>query len=314
MNIQKHISLACLCLVAMAQSAAAQDYELYAVKPSDTLESLRMQQKVTLETFFRLNPSLRSAPFPAAGTIIFLPVPKVEPKIRPTLSSRSSTVREANADRKSVSPEVHSTKEPSHETELSAQDVDALYESLVTPIHGRGREMALDDAPLMPSHQNTMMTSDGTVISVPQARRRPKPVAVETSPSRHSLSSRRGLRARDILKESLKFMGVPYVWGGTTPSGFDCSGYVQYVFARQGVALPRTADLQFEVGKVIKHGEEQPGDLVFFETYCPGPSHIGIYLGRHQFVHASSAAAQIRISDLREEHFQRCYLGAKRVW
>lgn len=316
--MKKHIrmGLACLAVLAVSQTVAAQDYELYAVKPSDTLEGLRMQQKVSLDTFFRLNPTLRHSPFPAPGTIIFLPVAKVEPKPRATVASRASRNRDGSAEEAGAkeASESRPSRESGSESELSSSDIDALYETVVTPIHGRGRELDLDNAPVLPSHQNTMMTSDGTVISVPQARRRPKPVAVEPSSSRHSLSSRRGMRARDILKESLKFMGVPYVWGGTTPSGFDCSGYVQYVFARQGVALPRTADLQFEVGKVVKRGEEQPGDLVFFETYCPGPSHIGIFLGRHQFVHASSAAAQITISDLREAHFQRCYLGAKRVW
>jgi cell wall-associated NlpC family hydrolase len=94
----------------------------------------------------------------------------------------------------------------------------------------------------------------------------------------------------------------------------DCSGFVQKVFTDHGIRMPRTADLQFEVGQVVPRGSEQPGDLVFFETYCPGASHVGVYLGRSQFVHASSGAGYITIGTLRDEYFSRCYLGARRNW
>ena len=72
--------------------------------------------------------------------------------------------------------------------------------------------------------------------------------------------------ARRIITGAMQFMGVPYVFGGTTPYGFDCSGYVQYVFAMAGISLPRTADVQYEVGTPISTAELIPGDLVFFQT------------------------------------------------
>ncbi len=76
--------------------------------------------------------------------------------------------------------------------------------------------------------------------------------------------------------------------------------------------LPRTADIQFEVGKKVPAGGERPGDLVFFETYAPGASHVGIYAGRRYFIHASSGAKQVTIGSLEDPYFKARYLGARR--
>ena len=82
--------------------------------------------------------------------------------------------------------------------------------------------------------------------------------------------------AMSLTRSAMRFIGTPYVFGGTTPSGFDCSGYVQYVFAMFGIHLPRTADVQYYAGHRTVGGI-RVGDLVFFQTYEPGPSHVGIY-------------------------------------
>ena len=93
--------------------------------------------------------------------------------------------------------------------------------------------------------------------------------------------------SRTVVSDAMNYMGVPYVFGGNTPSsGFDCSGYVRYVFANAGIYLPRTADVQYNCGYAVSTSELAPGDLVFFETYCPGPSHVGIYVGDGNFIHA----------------------------
>ena len=94
---------------------------------------------------------------------------------------------------------------------------------------------------------------------------------------------------RRIVASSMQYLGVPYVFGGTTPNGFDCSGYVRYVFANAGIYLPRTADAQYECGYPVSTAELVPGDLVFFSTYEAGASHVGIYLGDGNFINASSS-------------------------
>ena len=118
--------------------------------------------------------------------------------------------------------------------------------------------------------------------------------------------------ARRVVAESMKYIGVPYVFGGTTPYGFDCSGYVQYVFANAGVYLSRTADSQYEEGYPVSTDELRAGDLVFFSTYTYGASHVGIYLGDGEFINASSSRG-VSIASLFDGYWGSCYIGARRV-
>ena len=118
--------------------------------------------------------------------------------------------------------------------------------------------------------------------------------------------------SRRVIANSMNYIGVPYVFGGTTPSGFDCSGYVRYVFANAGIYLPRTADAQYEVGMPISRGELVAGDLVFFSTYEYGPSHVGIYLGDGNFINASTSRG-VAIDSLYSGYWGSCYIGARRV-
>lgn len=115
-----------------------------------------------------------------------------------------------------------------------------------------------------------------------------------------------------ILLTSKRFLGVPYQWGGTTPNGFDCSGFTQYVFGLSGIRLPRTADVQYEVGVPVRYDRLQPGDLVFFSTYEPGPSHNGIYLGDGKFISATSSRG-IAIDRMDSSYWGSRYIGARRV-
>src|SRR5205085_409751 len=85
-----------------------------------------------------------------------------------------------------------------------------------------------------------------------------------------------------VVGVAMRYLGVPYVWGGSTPRGFDCSGLVMYVFAQVGVSLPHSSYAQYGMGTPVSMGELQPGDLVFFA----GASHVGIYIGGGQFIHA----------------------------
>jgi cell wall-associated NlpC family hydrolase len=116
-------------------------------------------------------------------------------------------------------------------------------------------------------------------------------------------------RTAALLHYALGFVGVPYVWGGSSPSGFDCSGYVQYVYNAAGVRMPRTADIQYAVGVPVV-GYPIPGDLVFFQTYEVGASHVGIYLGNGWFVQAIRPA--VHLSNFNSSYFRNRYIGARR--
>jgi cell wall-associated NlpC family hydrolase len=124
--------------------------------------------------------------------------------------------------------------------------------------------------------------------------------------------SRSSAIASSLTRSALRFIGTPYVFGGTRTTGFDCSGYVQHVFAMLGFRLPRTADAQYDAGHRIADLME-PGDLVFFHTYAPGVSHVGIYLGNNKFI-SSSSSHGVSIASLHDSYWAPRYLGAKRVF
>ena len=114
-----------------------------------------------------------------------------------------------------------------------------------------------------------------------------------------------------VISKAKSLMGTPYKWGGTTPSGFDCSGYLQYVYKESvGVDIPRTVEDIYKAGENVS--EPQVGDLVFFETYKEGPSHAGIYLGDGKFINASSSKG-VTISDKNSSYWKERYIGAKRI-
>lgn len=112
---------------------------------------------------------------------------------------------------------------------------------------------------------------------------------------------------------ALSLRGAPYRNGGTSPTGFDCSGFVQYVFAQHGFEVPRETRVQYRMGEKVDRDELQPGDLVFFSTVAPGASHVGISLGGDQFVHAPSERGVVRINSLSEEYWRKRFIGARRV-
>lgn len=116
-----------------------------------------------------------------------------------------------------------------------------------------------------------------------------------------------------VLLKAKSYYGVPYVWGGTSPSGFDCSGFTHYVMLKNDIIIPRTASTQYNVGYWVSKSQLKKGDLVFFTTYKAGPSHVGIFIGNNQFIHASSGAGKVTISNLNTTYYTQRYLGAKRV-
>ncbi len=116
-----------------------------------------------------------------------------------------------------------------------------------------------------------------------------------------------------VVELALQYKGSAYVWGGESPSGFDCSGFVKYIYATAaGISLPHSATSQAKYGVAVSKDELQPGDLVFFETYTAGISHVGIYIGSNQFIHAANSRTGVVISSLGSSGYQK-YKGAVRL-
>ena len=117
-----------------------------------------------------------------------------------------------------------------------------------------------------------------------------------------------GSKASQVVAIALQYLGIPYVWGGASPSqGFDCSGLTSYVFAQIGISLPHHAASQYNYGVPVAYGEWQPGDLVFFS----GLGHMGMYIGGGQYIHAPHTGDVVRIASMSDRYSS--YVGARRV-
>jgi cell wall-associated NlpC family hydrolase len=116
-----------------------------------------------------------------------------------------------------------------------------------------------------------------------------------------------------VTSTALALRGTPYRNGGADPSGFDCSGFVYYVFAQHGMAVPRTVLEQSRAGRSVTQDQLEPGDLLFFSTVSAGPSHVGIAIGGDEFVHAPSSVGQVRVERLSASYWASRFVGARRV-
>ncbi len=119
--------------------------------------------------------------------------------------------------------------------------------------------------------------------------------------------------ATRIIDTALLLRGAPYRNGGSTPQGFDCSGFTQWVFAQHGLGLPREVRDQFSEGRTVDATSLRPGDLMFFTTTAPGASHVGIALGGDTFVHAPSSTGVVRVERFSLPYWRRRFVGVRRV-
>ena len=125
-----------------------------------------------------------------------------------------------------------------------------------------------------------------------------------------------GFTAEDAVGSALAYIGTPYRYAGNGTNGLDCAGLVRKAYGDHGIELPRSAAAQYGKGRPIDEDAEdlQPGDLVFFrDTYKRGISHVGIYIGGGEFVHAASSARRVVVDRLSHPYFAKRYAGARRI-
>ncbi len=118
-----------------------------------------------------------------------------------------------------------------------------------------------------------------------------------------------GTKRYSVVKTAEKFLGVRYRFGGTDPSGFDCSGYSSYVYKMNGLLIPHSAQQQFANGRRIGIRKAKPGDLVFFRISGWKISHVAIYMGDYRFIHAPSRGKNVSFDDIRKDYWRKRYAG-----
>ena len=143
---------------------------------------------------------------------------------------------------------------------------------------------------------------------------RPFPGTADSPPAAGKPTSPRGAAADParIVETALSYRGVPYRTGGSDPKGFDCSGLVQYVFAQQGVTVPREVREQIRLGREVRLAGVERGDLIFFAVGSAEPSHVGIATGGDAFVHAPSTRGVVRVEKFSDPYWARRVVAVRR--
>jgi cell wall-associated NlpC family hydrolase len=157
--------------------------------------------------------------------------------------------------------------------------------------------------------------------NVPDANTVPPGAApVESAPAEPSLPppplvsrSNQIFDSYALVGAALSLRGTPYRNGGTDPSGFDCSGFTQYVFSRFGISLPRDVRAQYRIGNIVEPSDLEAGDLVFFVTTDRDVSHVAIAIGGDEFVHAPSSSGVVRVEHIGSSYWSQRYAGARRI-
>jgi peptidoglycan DL-endopeptidase CwlO len=151
--------------------------------------------------------------------------------------------------------------------------------------------------------------AEAAEAAAPEAAPEAAPAALSESSSQPAVTSAPAPSHGGVVGIAMQYLGTPYAWGGASPGGFDCSGFIMYVYAQVGVSLPHNAAMQYGYGSPVSRSDLQPGDLVFFN----GLGHAGIYVGGGSFIHSPHTGDVVKISSLGEGWYASTYVGARRI-
>lgn len=288
------------------------------VKENDTVWSLAKRYRVLPQDIVKAN-GLRNPDALKPGVRLRIPNP-VAPKVAPATMRKTAVI---NGDRVCI-------RYAPNRTDRSVALLDKGHRVLVTARRGNWLQVKLSSGK-SGWVRDDLVKVTGTVMAQKPSNRKPINVAKNVAKSTHNGRPTRRTRgsqkvataseesavsstSHSIVRTASRLRGVRYRWGGSSRSGFDCSGFTRYVFRHKaGIELPHSASAQFRMGTRVPRSQLKPGDLVFFQTYRRGPSHVGIYVGDGKFIHASSAGRRVRVDSLDDSYYRRRYLGARRI-
>jgi len=220
------------------------------------------------------------------------------------------------ADKKSAKPEAKKTAELKKKAEPVKAKKDKTSEKKPTLAKADKNPKKPDKRKAVETKKAVAQKSEKSHDKAAAKNKNDKKVAAAKD-KKHAPAKTRDVAANGIssarstlLNHGKKFIGTPYVWGGTSPKGFDCSGLVHYLYQKQGVSIPRNSREQFSRLPVASN--PQPGDLVFFRRNGT-INHVGLYLGGGKMLHAPQTGAKVRIEDMGRPNWKRRYAGARRA-
>ncbi len=177
------------------------------------------------------------------------------------------------------------------------------YNSSIDIIFGSGTKSAV-----VKYQKAKSLSADGVVGSATAK-------SIKSALGTSSVSNSSASTATKVVNTAKRYVGHKYVFGGVGPSGFDCSGFTQYVYKQTGISIPRTTRSQATVGKGLSKPQVSSGDLIVFsDTYQPGPSHVGICIGNGNFVHAANAQKGVRTDSLNSTYYNSKFTSGRRLF
>jgi cell wall-associated NlpC family hydrolase len=276
----------------------------YVVKKGDSLSAIGARYNLTVSELKSMNKLTSNTII--VGNILKLRTERANAAANNTTVDTTSTVQAPAVTAEAQTTEKAAATGASQTVENPTTSASAASQTEQEPAASAAPQaVQKSSAPVTPQ---AVQKSPAPAPVTPQAVQKPAAPAISQAVQKPTASA--GSNVQEIIGEAKKYIGTPYLWGGNTPSGFDCSGFVKYVFAKFGVSLPRTTETQWTATTTVN--SPSIGDLVFFQTYKPGPSHVGIYLGNNKFI--SAASSGVTISDMTSSYWGPRYLGARKAF
>jgi cell wall-associated NlpC family hydrolase len=312
-----------LCLFAVVSTllwaAVADAQRVVVVRENDTVWSLAKRYGVLPQDIVKAN-GLKNPDSLTPGSRLKIPA-AVKPTVVAVTMWKSGFIR---ADRVCI-------RYAPNRTDRSVTLLDKGHPVLVTARRGNWLQVRLPTGQFGWVRDDFVQVTSTQVAGAPSrkpkraASARPVLTAVKSKKGKVAQGSRvvnrrrgalasGGVSDESVVRLASRYKGVRYRWGGSSRNGFDCSGFTRYIYRQHaGVDLPHSASAQFRMGTPVPRDQLKPGDLVFFQTYRRGASHVGIYIGDGKFIHASSAGRRVRVDSLNDGYYRQRYLGARRL-